>query len=179
MPEPPDANLLATIHAGPPRAGREALRELYERHAAAVHGFLVRLEPDVNICDDILHDSFLAARRRAGSFRGGSARAWLMSLAASRLRTARRTGRRRRAREESVAREEPELVEEEAEVTDRELERALQELSERERAALHLRYEARLSVIETATVLGVSPRTIKSWSATGLERLRRRLEKNS
>lgn len=173
MPQPNDAALLATIHAGPPEAGREALRTLYERHAAAVHGFLVRLEPDVTLCDDLLQDCFLAARRQAGRFREGSARPWLLSLAAGRLRDTRRAGRRRRAREAEVARPE---AERDTEASDLELERGMAELPERERAALHLRYHAQLTVAEASTVLGVSPRTVKSWAAAGLARLRKRLE---
>jgi len=169
-----DLALLADVHAGPREPAREALRALYERHAESILTFLCRLESDVNLAEDILQETFLVAARNAGRFRSGSARPWLLSIAASRLRSARRARRRRREREEAVTRSE---LEEGASGArpDEELERALSTLPATERAVLDLRFHAGLGFREAAEVLGVSLRTAKSWSASGLRRLRKAL----
>lgn len=58
-------------------------------------------------------------------------------------------------------------------VADRDqLAQALQRLSQRQRQVLVLRYFADLSVEDTAAELGISPGTVKSMGARGLERLR-------
>lgn len=174
MPLPTDQALLATIQAGTREAARDALRQLYERHADAVFTFLGRLERDVNLCEDILQESFLVAREQAGRFREGSARPWLLAIAAGRLRSARRARRRRTAREERAAGADTSGTWDEA--ADHELETKLAELPATERAVLDLRFHAGLGFAEIAQVLGVSLRTAKSWSASGLARLRRAMD---
>jgi len=160
--------------SGSHEAARDALRTLYERHAGAVLTFLCRLCDDVNVAEDILQESFVVASRNAARFRHGSARAWLCSIAASRLRAARRERARRGRRELAVARPEGGQSQAHGEL-DHELEAAMATLPAKERAVLDLRFHAGLGFQEVAQVLGVSLRTAKSWSASGLERLRKAL----
>ncbi|MCB9916415.1 MAG: sigma-70 family RNA polymerase sigma factor [Planctomycetes bacterium] len=91
-----DGELLAQV-AGPDLvAGRASLEALYARHAAALLGLLRRGAGED--AEDLLHETFLIAARRAQSFRGRDARAWLATLALNRLRDwARREAWRRRA----------------------------------------------------------------------------------
>ncbi len=169
-----DQALLGKMARGGREEAREALRLLYERHASAVLSFLRRLTPDMDLAEDILQDSFLTASRNAARFREGSARPWLLSIAASRLRATRLKARRRGRREQDAARPVGEIHELKA-VLDHELEEALASLPPRERAVLDLRFHAGLGFREAAEVLGVSLRTVKSWSSSGLERLRKQL----
>ena len=174
MPQRSDEALLAVMASGTRAAALDALRELYERHAETVLAFVCRLEHDVNTAEDILQESFLVASRHAGRFRHGSARPWLLSIAASRLRAERRASRRRGRREAEVARPERQGGES-TEAFDRELEAALERLPAKQRAVLDLRFHAGLPFQQVADVLGVSLRTAKTWSAAGLERLQREL----
>lgn len=166
-----DRELLADMDSGSRERARAALQVLYERHAPTVLSFLSRLEGDVNVAEDILQESFLVASRKAGRFQHGSARPWLLSIAASRLRAARREARRRTRREAQAA--ERTLPTSPPRATqDAELEAALATLPAKERAVLELRFQAGLGFREVAEVLGISLRSAKSWSASGLERLR-------
>lgn len=165
-----DPHLLARMASGSRPLAREALERLYQRHAPAVLSFISRLVTDMNDAEDILQETFLAASRNARRFRKGSALPWLLSIAASRLKTERRSRRRRDRREEVVAeRKRPASFPDEG---DLELELALARLPAGERAALDLRFQAGLEHREVARILGVSLRTAKTWSARGLEKLR-------
>lgn len=173
MPRRTDQALLADMDQGSLEVSRDALRVLYQRHADAVLTFLARLCRDMHTAEDILQESFLVASQHAGRFREGSARPWLLSIAASRLKSARRSDRRRERR----ASEAEKLKEPNLEAThDEELERALSKLPAKERAVLDLRFHSGLNFREIAEVLGVSLRTAKNWSAAGLERLHKQLD---
>jgi len=59
-----------------------AFEVVVDRHEAAVLRYLRALTDDVDRTEDVLQESFIAAWRGAGSFRGGdSARAWLLTIA--------------------------------------------------------------------------------------------------
>jgi RNA polymerase sigma-70 factor (ECF subfamily) len=61
---------------------------LYERHVDAVHRFVERMHhapPDV--IDDLIQQTFLAAFRSAGSFRGAKLQSWLFGIACNVMRT--------------------------------------------------------------------------------------------
>ena len=71
----------------------EAFDAFMERHAAPVFRFIVLHAREPDRAEDVLQETFLAAWRGAGSFRGpGSARSWLLSIA---RRAALRDGRLR------------------------------------------------------------------------------------
>lgn len=74
--------LLAAMAAG----DAAALRELYDRHAAVLAARLRRRCADPDAVEDALQDTFVAAWRQAGRFRGeGEVAAWLWGIAIRRL----------------------------------------------------------------------------------------------
>ena len=77
-----DASLVASMAAGKP----EALAQLYDLHADAMLGLAVRLLADRRDAEDLVHDVFLEAWRRAGSYDRGRApvRSWLLLMVRSR-----------------------------------------------------------------------------------------------
>ena len=73
-----DRQLIRRAAAG----DREALDVLIERHQAAVHRYIRSIVRQPADAEDALQETFLAAWRAAGSFRGeGSARPWLFAIA--------------------------------------------------------------------------------------------------
>lgn len=61
---------------------REAFDRLIDRHQAAVFRFIRSLGPDPALSEDALQETFLAAWRSAGTFRGDSSvRTWLFTIA--------------------------------------------------------------------------------------------------
>jgi RNA polymerase sigma-70 factor (ECF subfamily) len=86
----PDAELVAAL------AGEDltALRELYDRHAGWLSVRLSRRCSDRDLVADALQDTFTAAWRGSGRFRGdGEVAAWLWGIAVRRL-VSRMRGRR-------------------------------------------------------------------------------------
>lgn len=78
-----DRDLLAHAASGDTRA----FDALVVRHAADLHRFVGSLGVRGADADDVLQDTFLAAWRGAGTYRGdGSARAWLFSVARNAVR---------------------------------------------------------------------------------------------
>jgi len=74
-----DAELLVRIASG----DQAALGALYDRHCAALHRFVARATCGHADVDDLVHDAFLTAARIAARYDGrGSARPWLIGIAA-------------------------------------------------------------------------------------------------
>jgi RNA polymerase sigma-70 factor, ECF subfamily len=64
------------------RGDRAAFEELVSRHQAAVFRFARTIARSTPEAEDVLQETFLAAWRSAGSFRGESAvRSWLLTIA--------------------------------------------------------------------------------------------------
>lgn len=167
-----DGELFGAMLGSDPEVGRTALAELYLRHAAAVLGFLRRAGGPGVDAEDILHDSFLAAADRCGTFVGDDARAWLLTLALNRLRDVRKIESRRRRRERDSSR--PEVATPRAPSS--ELEEAIAALPAPLREVVALRHVEGLTHEQVARVLGVSLRTAKQRSGDALEQLRQRLK---
>ncbi|MFT7835905.1 RNA polymerase sigma factor [Saccharothrix sp. BKS2] len=73
-----DEQLMAAVAGG----DQEALRELYEQHAAGMLRLLRRLTSDASAADEILQESWLAVWQSAAGFRGeSSVRGWLYGVA--------------------------------------------------------------------------------------------------
>ena len=172
-----DRQLLARVARSQTAEAREALAELYRRHAPAVLRFLTDLI-DTSHAEDLLQDTFLVAARRAATCHGDRVRPWLLAIAANRARDVLRQVVRRTQREHEVSRSEV-AGEEESVGLSTDLERALTRIAPRERAALELRFGSGLEHSEVARVLGVSLRTAKTWSTRGLERLRETLQEDA
>ena len=133
-----------------------------------------RLAPNADP-DDVVQEALARAWQKRAQYDPdrGTPTTWLLAIVADRARSARRT-RVRRLR----------LVDDSAEVpdapappasTDLDLERAIEQLTERQQLAVHLHYFVGRGVDESAAVMGCSPGTVKSTLFDARTRLRRLL----
>jgi RNA polymerase sigma-70 factor (ECF subfamily) len=131
----------------------------------------LRLAPDAD-ADDVVQDALTRAWQKRAQFDAarGTVTTWLLAITADRARSARRS-RIRRLR----------LVDETAELPDHpapptgadlDLERAIEQLAERQHLAVQLHYFVGLPVEDTAAVMGCSPGTVKSTLFDARTRLR-------
>lgn len=174
--EVPDEHLLAAVIDG----DRGALARLYDRYGPVLLGLARRILGDRPEAEDLVHDVFVEAWRRAEDFdpERGSVRAWLIlrlrSRAIDRVKAA------PHARTTSLdapgvgepddragAAEDPALAADRSAVR-----RALMGLPPEQRAVLWLGYFEGLSSSEIATRTGVPIGTVKSRVAAALARLR-------
>ena len=151
----------------------EAFDRLYTEHAAGLLGFLTYQTGDRTLAEDIVADTFERVLTARSGWRGQSGeKTWLYAIAMNRLRDlARRRGAESRAVERAAA--DPAEGDELAAVGERDLlQRALQTLSQQERAVVALRFGADLSLREIAEVLGERQSTVEGRLYRGLRRLR-------
>jgi RNA polymerase sigma-70 factor (ECF subfamily) len=155
---------------------RAAFGELVRRHQGVVRGMLARLARNRALADDIAQDSFLRAYQKIGTFRGeGGFKSWLCRIAYTEFLQAHR---KRKAVERVMtqlasAREaEPARAPaaDPGDVVD--LDRALAELSENERACVVLCYACGMSHAEAAEATGLPLGTVKSHVNRGRERMK-------
>lgn len=140
------------------------------------------LTRDLHDAEDVVQEAYLRALRYFGGFRGGDARAWVLTI----VRNTFHTWRRRERRQESAVEFDEDRHSEAVEgahpgalldaVLDREsLERALDQLPTEFREVLVLRELEGMSYKEIAAVVEVPEGTVMSRLARGRERLRRTL----
>ncbi len=157
-----DSELLAAHCAG----DREAFAEIFRRHKDRMWAVAVRTCGDPELASDCVQDAFIAAYRRAGSFRGESAvTTWLHRIVVNAC-----LDRLRRTRPTSPLPDYdlPDRNDAHAAVDVRlDVRAALDRLPEGQRAALVLVDMHGLSVAETAEILGVAEGTVKSRCARG------------
>jgi RNA polymerase sigma-70 factor (ECF subfamily) len=155
-----DSDLVAAVARG----DREALRELYERHAPWLTLRLTRRCGDADAVDDALQDTFLAVWRQASRYDGrGEVAAWIWGIAVRRLIDL----LRRRPRRELVLlhREEPEPSVEETVLLGVEygdLAGALGRLSPELRAVVQATVLDGLSTREAGRLVGIPAGTVKT-----------------
>ena len=157
-----DADLLRAM------AGRDegALQELYARHAPWISARLARRCADADAVSDVLQDTFVAAWKGAGRFRGdGVVPAWLWGIAVRRLIS--------RLRKRADFRLGPALIDNDAEDISAEeqvllrLEHvdvgtALARISPELRVVLQLTVLDGMNTREAAVLLGIPRGTVKS-----------------
>jgi RNA polymerase sigma factor (sigma-70 family) len=147
------------------RTHPDALGDLYERHAVAVHRYLAR-RAGTEAADDLLAEVFVAAlgaRKRVVPHASGSALPWLYGIAANTLRAHLRRGRL------MAPTQDRDVVDWDA-VDDRldagarrsELRSALATLTPSERELLLLVAWEGLTPTEAATALGLTPVAARS-----------------
>ncbi|RCV52802.1 RNA polymerase sigma factor [Marinitenerispora sediminis] len=173
-----DDDLLAAVAAG----DQDALRALYDGHAAAMLRLLRRLTSDRGVAEEILQETWLAVWRSADRFRGeASVRGWLLGVA-------RRQAHNRLRRSEPPAidvAEAPEPADLGADVEARvlaaaghdEIMAAIRELPPRLREVVVLALVEELPYRDVAEVLGVPVGTVKSRMSGARARLARSLTK--
>lgn len=176
-PEPADAELVVAAVA---RDDREAFSRLVRRHQSMVRSVLRRLaRGDHGLADDLAQETFLLAWRNLASFRFDARfGTWLYRIAFNAW-----LSHSRKRREALLADEEaPEPAAEAPgaagadEAID--LERALGELSDGERAAIAACYYADLTHEEAAEAIGIPLGTLKTHILRGKAKLRSRLGKD-
>lgn len=157
-----DAELLAAHCAG----DRDAFGEIFRRHKDRMWAVAVRTCGDPELAADCVQDAFLAAYRRAASFRGDSAvTTWLHRIVVNACLDRLRRGRPTSPLPDG---ELPDRQDEHAATVVRlDVRAALDRLPEGQRVALALVDMHGLSVAETAQILGVAEGTVKSRCARG------------
>jgi RNA polymerase sigma-70 factor (ECF subfamily) len=168
-----DAPLIARVVADD---DRHAFATLVRRHQSAVRGFLLRLCcGDGALADDVAQETFLRAYQRIGTYRSeGGFDSWLFSIAYRAFASEKR--RRHWSAEE--LKEAPEAVEpdvRQANEAATDIERAMRQLREPERACLSLCYQWGMSHQEMADVLDYPVGTVKTHIARGKAKLREHL----
>lgn len=157
-----DRELLSAHCAG----DADAFGELFRRHKDRMWAVAMRTCGDRELASDCLQDAFIAAFRRADSFRGDSAvTTWLHRIVVNacldRLRRRRPTNQ---LPEYELADKHDEHASTEVRI---DIRNALAELPEGQRMALVLIDMQGLSVAEAAEILEVAEGTIKSRCARG------------
>ena len=171
--ELPDRELLAAHCAGDP----DAFGELFRRHRDRMWAVALRTVRDPELAADAVQEAFIAAYRRADSFRGEAAvTTWLHRIVvnASLDRLRRRAARPALSTADEQAFEA--LVAQDGDPartsdTRLDVDAALRLLPPQQRAALVLVDMLGFSVADTAAILDTSPGTVKSRCARARARL--------
>ena len=151
----------------------EAVTLLYERHAAAVHGYALR-RSDRETADEVLAQVFMVAWRRR-SVVPEDALPWLYGVA-RRVLADQRRGAARRSRLGERLRGEAIEASPGPMLADDGLSAAMHRLSEADREALLLRYWEELEPVQIARAMGCSRATMGVRLHRARTRLRRELE---
>jgi len=164
--------------------GEEAhdLAAIYDRHAAALHGFLLNLTRSEAETKDLLQDLFVRLARKPGMLAGArDKRAFLFRVAHNLfIDHCRRHGARVR-HHQAAAREGETLFFEAAAsgLPPAEVEEALRALPVEQRAVLHLKVWEEQTFQEIARALRISPNTAASRYRYALDKLRGLLRPHS
>lgn len=167
-----DVRLVARIAAGESRA----LAALYDRYGSLMLGVALKILPDRQNAEDVVHDVFMEAWRSASDYDSsrGTVRSWLLirlrSRALDRKRSSyfsKRSSLDDQTEKASVEEEDPILG------PDRQAVRsALSALPHEQRQVIELGYFEGLSSAEIASEVGIPIGTVKSRVAAALSRLR-------
>lgn len=155
----------------------KAFDALFERHAPAVRGYLLRLAGSAAAADDLTQVTFLSLVRARGRFlRGARFKPWLYAIATN----AARDSKRRRTEQLTATGDLPADAGEEMAVRDLGMEKqvhaALAQLPDAQREAILQNRFHGISFAELAAVEGVSESAVKVRAHRGYERLRELLK---
>jgi RNA polymerase sigma-70 factor (ECF subfamily) len=172
-----DEDILQACRQGDP----QAIDTLVRQHQGAVYGLCISILEDPSDAEDAAQETFIAAVRALGGFRGGSTfRTWLFTIAVNTCRRQLRRRKRGLALHSSLRLVQPTLADApldpeqtviRSEVTDA-LHRAISDLDEKHRLPVVLRYFHQLPVSEIARILNLSEGTVHSRLFNARERLR-------
>ncbi|MCC6648391.1 MAG: RNA polymerase sigma factor [Polyangiaceae bacterium] len=161
-----------------------ALGDVYDLLAPQLFGFLLRLTRDRAAAEDLCHETFLRIHRARSSYRpGAEVRPWALSIGRrlflDLVRARRRESlsldepRGERPSDPGVASPEPQADERAAATElEREIERVLARLPERQATAFRLLKQEGLSVAEAAEVLGTTALGVKLRAHRAYDALR-------
>jgi RNA polymerase sigma-70 factor (ECF subfamily) len=162
---------------------RDALGEVYDRHASAAMAVALRIVADREGAEDLVHDAFVAIWQKIDRFdpARGSLRSWIVTIvrnrAIDRLRGTRSSIEIGEADERSLLRSGPNPTWESAmaRLGSIQLRAALDELPTEQRQAIELAYFGGRTYREIATLTGVPLGTANGRLRLALARLRERL----
>jgi RNA polymerase sigma-70 factor, ECF subfamily len=182
-----DESLVAAHLQGDPAA----FGELVRRYGDGVLGYLFRMTGNRDQAEDLFQETFQKVHEKARSFRGGSFKSWLFTIATrltiDTLRRRRRVGLLSLSRAGDcdddpsplatiVARDAADPVDELVKEEQKEqVRRAIASLPAGQRAALILAYYQQLSYAEVAEALGCSVGSVKTQMSRALAKLAQRL----
>jgi RNA polymerase sigma-70 factor (ECF subfamily) len=156
-----------------------AIRQLYSRHAQALHSYVVRFTPDRASADDIVQETFIRAWRHLPQLTADDrpVRPWLFQVARNLLIDANRAARSRPVTVPAHAAEDGQPDSRLAQVLDRQLvSGALQRLSPAHRTVLVETFYHGRTLTTVARQLGIPAGTARSRLHYALHALRRQLE---
>jgi RNA polymerase sigma-70 factor (ECF subfamily) len=171
-----DARLMRALA----RRDERALAELYDHHAPAMMGVALRILKNRQDAEDLLHDVFFEAWRKAGEYdpRRGTVRSWLLvrvrSRGIDRLRSLDAARRRALLQAPSEAAGAAAVAEWDAPDRARACD-ALRALPEEQRVLVELCYFEGMTCAEMASHCGIPTGTVKSRLAAAIRKLRQRL----
>jgi RNA polymerase sigma-70 factor (sigma-E family) len=174
-----DGEMLSARTEGTTTATRGRLGDLYLRHADAAARLAYLLTGDREVAEDIVQDAFVRLAGRLAHLRDPSAfdaylRRTVVNLSRSYWR--RKKVERAYLRREEAAIAPGSLRVDPPSIEDRELLwRAMAQLSDRQRAAVVLRFYEDLSEADTAELLRCRPGTVKSLVSRGLAAMRQEI----
>jgi len=162
---------------------RDALGEVYDRHASAAMAVALRIVADREGAEDLVHDAFVAIWQKIDRFdpARGSLRSWIVTIvrnrAIDRLRGTRPSIEIGEADERALLRSGPNPTWESAmaRLGSIQLRAALDELPTEQRQAIELAYFGGRTYREIATLTGVPLGTANGRLRLALARLRDRL----
>ena len=172
-----DLALLEALRAGE----APALGELYDRHAATLLGVALRILRNRRDAEDLVHDVFVEAWRRASGYdpSRGSVRTWLLVRTRSRAIDRQRALAAARNHCEAQRRQGPCLAaaaDDPARAADhRRAIRSLQALTPIQRQVVELAYFEGLSCTDVASRCNIPVGTVKSRLSAALAKLRSEL----
>jgi len=162
-----------------------AFNSIVLRYQDAVYSLVLRMLSQREAAEDVTQEAFVSAWRHIGTFRGGSFRSWLFTIAANRARDELRKGGRRPTTSLDAARDDPNRADldppddgpspegavEQAEMRAA-LESALAELPDDWREVIVLSDIHGMDYAEIAGATGVALGTVKSRLSRARSRLR-------
>jgi RNA polymerase sigma-70 factor (ECF subfamily) len=155
---------------------QEALGQLLERHASTAYRVARRFAGNDADADDVLQEAFISCMASAKHFRGeGSVRSWIVGIVANAHRRRRRALQRRRKHEQRASAAPPSTRS-----NDHEREQVLtclQQLPDRYRMPVSMRYIDDLDFLEIASALGSKEKSVRTRVSRGLERMRESLSR--
>lgn len=176
-----DESLVAAHLQGDPAA----FRELVRRYGDGVLGYLFRMTGNRDQAEDLFQETFQRVHEKARTFRGGSFKSWLFTIATRvTIDMARRPRRANLSLSQAVdgdddppletvaAQDAADPVDEAVREEQKEqVRRAIAELPAGQRAALVLAYYQHLTYAEVAETLGCSVGAVKTQMSRALTKL--------
>ncbi len=182
-----DESLIAAHLRGDPAAFRELVRQ----YGDGVLGYLFRMTGSRDQAEDLFQETFKRVHEKARTYRGGSFKSWLYTIATRVTIDMARRGKRLAflsldrdtdceddpaPLDAVIADDAPDPAEEAVKEEQKEqVRRAIESLPVGQRAALVLAYYQQLSYQEVAETLGCSVGSVKTQMSRALAKLARRL----